>query len=273
MMAQYVFISYSRKDRSFVKKLNDILHTFGLQTWTDLENILPGQQWAKVIKDALEDATALIYVASKHSRNSSWIEKEIEIFIKQKSRIIPIIIDEEGIENLPSHLKEIQWIDFRNQFQSALHSLISSLERLGFKISSPLPSTPAKVKGYVFISYADEDSMFVEKLKSFLTNHNYAYWDYRESNRNYQSDYTLELESIIKEASATLSIISPEWKRSRDALREFHFSEKVGTPVFLIIIRDPGPTLLIAGMTYIDFKENQQNGFLKLDAEMKKRGL
>jgi hypothetical protein len=184
------------------------------------------------------------------------MEREIEIVIRQRSGlIIPIIVDDEGIDNMPTHLRNIQWVDFRYQFQPALLSLIESLKNNEFRISSPIASPHVKSKGYVFISYADEDANFVKKLKSFLKDHGYAYWDYRESNRNYQSDYTLDLEGIIKEAAATLSIISPEWKRSRDTFKELHFSELVGTHIFLIMIKVPGPTLLIAGMTYIDFKK------------------
>jgi hypothetical protein len=272
MVDPYVFLSCAGQDKSFVEKLTEGLRSAGIQTWTFWENISAGQNWENEIEDALLHATALIYVASENSRNSPRMEKEVEVFIRKHSVLIPIIIDN-SIDNMPTYLRDIQWVDFRHQFQPALLSLIGSLKKLGFRISSPVAATQAKSKGYVFISYADEDFTFVKKLKSFLKNHGYAYWDYRESNRKYQTDYTIELEIIIKDAVATLSIISPEWKLSRDAFKELHFSEEVGTPIFLIKVRDPGPTFLIAGRTYIDFSENEEDGFLKLDAEMKQRGL
>jgi hypothetical protein len=52
-----------------------------------------------------------------------------------------------------------------------------------------------------------------------------------------------------------------------------HFSRDIGTPVFLLKIRDPGPTLAIEGMTHIDFLSAHRDGFAKLDAEMKRKGL
>jgi hypothetical protein len=70
--------------------------------------------------------------------------------------------------------------------------------------SAPIARPEIKSKGYVFISYADEDAQFVEELKSFLSKHGYAYWDFRESERKYDVDYSLELEGVIKGAAGTL---------------------------------------------------------------------
>lgn len=52
-----------------------------------------------------------------------------------------------------------------------------------------------------------------------------------------------------------------------------HFSREVGTPVFLLKVRDPGPTLAISGLTYIDFLGTSSDGFTKLDQEMQLKGL
>lgn len=83
----------------------------------------------------------------------------------------------------------------------------------------------------------------------------------------------LELESIIREASATLSILSPDWKRSKWTPKEYMFSEEVGTPVFLLMARQMGPTLVTAGIPYIDFTKDEQRGFDKLDRELRRKGL
>jgi len=268
----YVFISYSRNDRDFVERLIDGLRSEGINTWTDLENISPGANWKREIERGIFQSAALIYVSSKNSVKSNYMEKELSAFMRGGGRVIPIVIDEDGAYDLPLSLRQIQWGDFRNrrQFELSLHSLIEDIKSL--RSSSTIAAQETKSKGYVFVSYADEDSKFVEELKTFMMKQGYAYWDYRESARNYQTDYTMELEREIKNAAATLSVISPYWKSSRDTLKELHF-EEVGTPVFLIRLRDPGPTYAIAGMTYIDFTRSRQDGFLKLNSEMKLRGL
>lgn len=271
MAHQYVFISYSRQDRGFVERLASGLRDAAVHTWTDLENIAAGQDWAKTIEEGLMKASALIYVASRHSSQSSWMDEELKAFLEKQERVIPLVIDDEGASNLPMPLRRIQWVDFRGPFEPALLSLLEGLRVL--QGVSPVATPQAKSKGYVFISYADEDSEFVGELKTFLKKQRYAYWDFRESERDYQADYSLELENVIKNAAGTLSVISPEWKRSPTALQELHFSREIKTPVFLLKIKDPGPTLAISGMTHIDFLTNHKDGFRKLDAEMKRKGL
>ena len=114
---------------------------------------------------------------------------------------------------------------------------------------------------------------FAFSLKGFLKEHGYAYWDYEESDRDYNSQLFLELEGVIIEASATLSILSEAWKHSEWAVKEFFFSQEVETPVFLLKAKELGPTLAIAGMTYIDFTKDSVFGFRKLDKELKRKKL
>jgi hypothetical protein len=83
----------------------------------------------------------------------------------------------------------------------------------------------------------------------------------------------LELEERITNAEATLSVVSPYWKKSPTALQELHFSKDVETPVFLLRIKNPGPTLALAGLTFIDFMGSREAGFAKLAEEMENVGL
>jgi hypothetical protein len=234
-----------------------------------LENIAAGQDWGQTIEKGLMQASALVYVASKHSRQSRWMDEELRAFLEKQGRVIPIVMDDEGASHLPLLLRRFQWADFRGLFEPALRSLLDGIR--GLQGASPVATPKAKSKGYVFRSYAGEDSEFVGELKTFLKKQSCRYWDFRESERDYQADYSLELESLIRNAAGTLSVISPEWKRSPTALQELHFSREIGTPVFLLRIRNPGPTLAIAGMTHIDFVSKRREEFARLDAEMNER--
>jgi len=48
-----VFISYSRKDKAFVKKLNDALDKSGVQAWVDWEGIELASDWMQTITAAI----------------------------------------------------------------------------------------------------------------------------------------------------------------------------------------------------------------------------
>jgi hypothetical protein len=78
---------------------------------------------------------------------------------------------------------------------------------------------------------------------------------------------------VIKDAAATLSVLSEDWKRSTWAVKEYFFSDEVGTPVFLLKAKAIGPTLAITGIPYIDFTQSIKAGFEKLDLELNKKGL
>jgi hypothetical protein len=268
----YVFISYSMKDREFVDRLSSDLRSAGVQIWRDVDNLQPGTQWASAIGEAVSQSVALLFVSSRHSTQSEWMVRELTLAVRNSILVFPIVIDDVGAERMPPLLASIQWLDFRGDYERMLHQLITVLPESVRQKRSIEPVTP-KSKGYVFISYAEEDTAFVMKLREFLKDRGYGYWDYQESDRDYHSQLFLELEGVIREASATLSVLSPNWKLSKWTPKEYLFSEEVGTPVFLLMAREMGPTLVTAGIPYIDFTKDEQGGFDKLDRELRRKGL
>jgi TIR domain-containing protein len=196
---------------------------------------------------------------------------EVQAVLSHGTQVIPLIVDDQGERDLPPSLAVFQWVDFRSGYDDALQKLIAALQ--SFRKERPLPTSQKKSKGYVFLSYAEEDASFVDDLKAFMAKRGYSYWDYRESDRDYQQDLYLELEGVIADAAAMLSFLSPDWKKSRTAVKEYHFSTEVGIPVFLLKVRDPGPTLVVAGLPYIDFTRDQTSGFRRLEKELSRKGL
>lgn len=271
MPIPYVFISYARADRPFVDRLAVELQRAGVKTWIDTQDISPGANWDQEIEKGLFEAGLLLHVASEHSATSQWLSAELEAFLRTKGRAIPLIIDDAGPNALPDALKLIQWVDFRTSFEQGLELLLKGIESL--RSDRPVPSKTAKSKGYAFISYSTEDLIFVKELKSFLAERGYSFWDFHTSKRNYQIDFTLELEERIQNAETTLCVISPDWKKSRTTLQEMHFSYEVNKSVFLLRVRNPGPTLAISGKTFIDFTANRASGFTRLAEEMQDVGL
>jgi len=211
----------------------------------------------------------VLFVVGKTS--STWRDAEVNAALALGKRVIPLTTNDSAPVNIPEPLLRVPWVNFRADFGSAFEHLLELIRDL--QGATPLSVAERQAKGYVFLSYADEDAAFVSDLKGFLKNQGYAYWDFQESDRNYQVDYTIELEEVIKGAAGTLSVVSPSWKRSKTAYRELHFSEEVGIPVFFLKVKEPGPTLAISGRTYVDFTREPDKGFRQLDAEMRRKGL
>jgi hypothetical protein len=267
----YAFISYAREDRPFVAKVTADLRAAGLDSWTDLDRIQPGADWEKAITDALSGAAVVLYVSSQHSGRSRWMEYELRTVLPREASVIPLILDEQGEHTLPDDLRRVQWIDFRQGYEGGLATLLRATSHL--RTDRPLPSQEPKSKGYAFISYAEEDSAFVQRLIKHMSERGYAHWAYQFSRRKYQALLDDELEEAIQGASATLCVVSPNWKQSRKSKQELAFSEEVGVPVFLLRVADPGPTFALAGRTHIDFSRDELRGFAELDRELAQNGL
>jgi hypothetical protein len=268
---RYIFVSYARRDKPFVDRLMRDLSEAGVPLWRDVDDIEPGANWPEQISKALRHAAGLIYVSSEHSERSPWIQQELREVLARSGRVFPIVLDDEGAKHMPPSLREIQWVDFRENYEGQINRLLDSISQF---TDFGRPGVPhEQSKGYVFLSYCDADSDFVTELREFLKKRGYAYWDYAESDRDYQAQLFLELEHVIEDAAATLSILSPSWKQSEWAVKEYIFSTEIGTPVFLLHAKRIGPTLVIAGVPYIDFVGSRPSGFDKLERELDRKGL
>ena len=263
-----VFISYSKKDRDFVFKLKNDLNKNGVHTWIDVEQINPGTMWQDEIKNGINKTNTFIIVLSENYFTSNWVN--IELALAQNKKIIPIRIDNALYTKIPTAIRDRQWIDFYVNYEVALNLLLQAIPDSN-KIKKPIKPSKILSKGYVFISFCDEDSAFVIELRTFLKSQKFAYWDYEEGERNYHIQFFLELESVIDESIAVLSIISPSWKNSKWATREYFYSDEIGKPIFLLRPKESKPNLAIAGQPYIDFVANPRIGFLKLEKELRKR--
>ena len=160
---------------------------------------------------------------------------------------------------------------FRQNFNEGIKALVGALANVVAR-TKPIPIRKPRNKGYAFISYSQNDSIFLDELKTFLGEHDYGYWDFHESKRDYQNQFHLELEGVIRNSQAVLCVLTPDWKRSRWTPREYLFSEEINKPLFLLKYRALEPTLLIAGSSYIDFVANKSKGYLELDSELRERG-
>ena len=86
-----VFISYSRKERPFVRRLFSALESHQRDAWVDLENIPYSAAWWGEITQGIEGANAIIFVISHTSLTSQICNLEIQHARKRGKHIIPIV--------------------------------------------------------------------------------------------------------------------------------------------------------------------------------------
>jgi hypothetical protein len=119
-----VFVSYSRTDVDFVKRIVDAIRG-DVETWLDLDEVQIGDNWVDKLDDALSEADYLLLVLSKASVESPWVQREWTSRIGL-APIIPLL--KEDCE-IPALLRAIQYVDFRKSFDTGIDRLLTFFRR------------------------------------------------------------------------------------------------------------------------------------------------
>ncbi len=90
-----VFISYSRRDMDYVKKLEQRLHSEGFTVWRD-NHIQSGDAWWQVVKANLRDCAAIIVVMSENAAVSPWVLRETAIADFLNKPVFPLLLSGEA---------------------------------------------------------------------------------------------------------------------------------------------------------------------------------
>ena len=125
-----VFISYSRKDKPFIQKLNDALDAKGVRTWVDWEGIELASDWMETITGAIQSTDAIIFVISPDSLKSKVCKDELELSVKLNKKLIPILYREPDAKiNMHEKLAATNWVYLRKQdnFDETIPKLIQSI--------------------------------------------------------------------------------------------------------------------------------------------------
>jgi hypothetical protein len=146
-MAQ-IFISYSRKDIGFVRKLAGDLEKAGYDVWWDLTDLRGGDDWMRVIPAAIESSQFVIVVLSPNSAISDWVEKEYAQALSLRKKIIPIMLVQASV---PFALNTLNYVDFTGEdYASSLNNLLTALGYTGEMPVVPALTLPMLLRKYAF---------------------------------------------------------------------------------------------------------------------------
>jgi TIR domain len=84
-----VFVSYSRRDSEFVRRLASSITERGKEIWVDTEGIADGEVFPEAIKRAIEQSDAFLFVITPVSVASAYCEHEVEYARELQKRIVP----------------------------------------------------------------------------------------------------------------------------------------------------------------------------------------
>lgn len=111
-----VFISHPRKDKLFVRKLNDALDAAAINAWVDWGGIPPSSDWMAEITRAIQGADAFLFVISPDSLASKVCTQELELALSLNKKLIPILYREpEKGSTMHPQIGETNWVYLRTK--------------------------------------------------------------------------------------------------------------------------------------------------------------
>lgn len=96
-----VFLSYSRRDQAFVRRLHAALEGAGKDNWVDGEGVPPTARWMEEVRAAIDAADAFVYVVSPDSAGSSVCRQEAEHALAVRKGIVPVVWRDTPETDLP----------------------------------------------------------------------------------------------------------------------------------------------------------------------------
>lgn len=114
-MMHHVFLSYSRKDMPFMKRVQTDLQRAKLAVWSD-EQLEPGTtSWQLAIEQAIRNAGCIICIFSPDAANSQWVREELNYARMMNIQIIPLLARGDEQTAVPFGYSSYQWVDIRNR--------------------------------------------------------------------------------------------------------------------------------------------------------------
>ncbi|MDD2922548.1 MAG: toll/interleukin-1 receptor domain-containing protein [Anaerolineales bacterium] len=125
-----LFISYSRKDTDFARKLAAQLETEGLEIWVDWEDIPPSVDWMKEIQKGIEESDIFLFIVSPDSICSKVCAEETAHAVANGKRIIPVIARDIDVKEAPPAITHLNWIFFsrpQDTFEASFQKILTSI--------------------------------------------------------------------------------------------------------------------------------------------------
>jgi formylglycine-generating enzyme required for sulfatase activity len=113
-----VFISYSRKDEDFAQELLAGLQFAGFEPYLDKQDIAAGEDWEARLGRLIEAADTVVFVISPDAVASDRCAWEIERTAALKKRLLPIVWRRVAEAQVPTRLKQLNYIFFDNPLMS-----------------------------------------------------------------------------------------------------------------------------------------------------------
>ena len=111
-----VYLSHAHSDERLAERVSRILEDAGLQIWDATREIMPGDNWAATLGNALQESQAMVVLVTPDAMRSKWVRWEIEYALGQirfRERLIPVVAgdpDDLAKEDVPWILQRLKMV-------------------------------------------------------------------------------------------------------------------------------------------------------------------
>lgn len=107
-----IIISHARPEQKLARDLATRLTKAGYEVWNADQEIIPGQNWALQLGEALEESDAMVVLLSPGSMKSEWVRNDINFALGSPNyagRLIPVIV--RPTADIPWILDALEMVD------------------------------------------------------------------------------------------------------------------------------------------------------------------
>ena len=125
-----LFVSYSRRDSDFVRRLCEALAAHGKDVWLDTETIADAEVFPEAIRRAIEECETFLFVITPASVESAYCEQEVDYAGELGKRIVPVLREQVGDGVLPIAIRDRNWIPFVDEaeFERSVVRVVTALD-------------------------------------------------------------------------------------------------------------------------------------------------
>ena len=152
-----VFISYSRKDLTFIERLAADLVEEGCDVWYDLSGLDGGMRWVDEIEKEIKDRPYMLVVLSPNAIESEYVTEEV-VYAKQiNKKVIPLYYHPCEVKMLYASLNriDVQGENYKKNFDRILRAINVSKATpapVG-RVSNPTPKIEPKPRQAKSLTY------------------------------------------------------------------------------------------------------------------------
>jgi hypothetical protein len=184
---------------------------------------------------------------------------------RTNGRVVGVALDKIGLSVLELWTS-VELVDAQT---SSIESTISKIRAYLCEQCEAEFDLPEVKVTELFISYSSRDAQFKDKLTERLMRWRWSWWEFADSERDYQQGISREIADRICKSAAIIFLLTRNWTSSKWCVREYDFAVHREIDAFCLLVEQTNleiiqNNLITPDRPFIDFTLSSDVGFQHL---------